>query len=1046
MDCSPVIEYRIKMPDWGSLLSQNSQQYQACYAPQGGSGLDITANSEQSNQANQCRYPRPERRYSVFWNCGTVMQEYSSKKIKRRGRSMKKKKYQYSVALSFSEKQRAYVERVSNELTRLNVRHFYDFNEQENLWGKELTRYLDKIYYEETEYFVPFISKEYVETVWPNLELSAALDRNMNDFRPDYQKYILPVYFDDIRVSGISKSIGYYNANQVTPETLARAIYRKLHPADKESHSIATSDKSINLLGNFTGEFQGMQTKQIETVNSLHLSRIFATCNNDSLAHIIVVYGERGLGKRSSIFSALSAIKGKSIYHVQPFYENRYKYDSIIQSLSLDTSTLLSQNDLDFESDIKRRIISIFTENPSIVYVEHFHQFDEESRKLLYELSVSLITRYTKKDICLIIEFDSDTADRLVEPFYELPPSQTDVLHFNPLLPKEIKECFYNYCGNIKISEENLTYILRSSLGNIMYLNVIINYLQGAGYMCEIDGQLTCKCLPNGALSDVLRKYLLQRYERLDKVLKELLSKSSIIGSIFSVDLLEKPFQIINAAEKLTSIEKISNLIECYTNQTYIFETDDVYNLIRSNISKEQQQEWHSILAHYFQRVLNREKKRKNSLTPEKTISFVYPIAKHFNYAANYQAALPYYFQLISLYTELCDYTNELNIIKDIQFILNLIEMDEAEIDRLESEVLLAKADCYRGLGQYVEAYELYDEVLSFIDDTMYSQTLIDINYNKSYCLYMNGKVIEAQQTLLTLCKRFNLQEEYKKDYIRIISLLASICDATNDYSTQKQLYIEALMYYRENHCDTEYYELLKMASMVFDEVIAIEMEKEAERYFRSNHSIRKLAETLHNLATTELYLMKTEEILIHLDECILLFDSFGSKAVHYPLNTKGIVQMVVEQNYNEAISTFYSSLSASTEAYSEIAIRTNLIQCFIQLKKFDEAYKQIQLVDALIEAEPHGIVPVYNTFYLLNWAVFYFHRNEYKKCEEYLKKLSKQHDIEARHRYIVKSLQYVLRKKQAIKTRNTAGTEPYPIYLNCAEKGLFFATLRFFE
>ena len=77
MDCSPVIEYRSKMPDWDSLLSQNLQQYQACYAPQSGSGLDIAANSEKSNQANQCRYPRPERRYSVFRNCGTVMQEYS---------------------------------------------------------------------------------------------------------------------------------------------------------------------------------------------------------------------------------------------------------------------------------------------------------------------------------------------------------------------------------------------------------------------------------------------------------------------------------------------------------------------------------------------------------------------------------------------------------------------------------------------------------------------------------------------------------------------------------------------------------------------------------------------------------------------------------------------------------------------------------------------------------------------------------------------------------------------------------------------------------
>lgn len=63
MDSSPVIEYHNKMFNWGHLLSQNSQQYQACYAPQSGFELDIVVNSEKSNQANQCRYLRPEHRY-----------------------------------------------------------------------------------------------------------------------------------------------------------------------------------------------------------------------------------------------------------------------------------------------------------------------------------------------------------------------------------------------------------------------------------------------------------------------------------------------------------------------------------------------------------------------------------------------------------------------------------------------------------------------------------------------------------------------------------------------------------------------------------------------------------------------------------------------------------------------------------------------------------------------------------------------------------------------------------------------------------------------
>lgn len=959
---------------------------------------------------------------------------------------MEKKKYQYSVALSFSGKQRSYVERVSEELTRLNIRHFYDFNEQENLWGKDLARFLDKLYFEDAEYFVPFISKEYVETVWPNLELSAALDRNMNDLRPDYQRYILPVYFDDIRVNGIPRSIGYYDANKVSPELLARAIYKKVHPLDNELPPSESFEKSINHLNNSAQEFFGIQTKLIETVNSTYATRISTACRRGSNSYVVVVYGERGLGKRNCISRSLSEIKGRPIYYIQPFYENRYKYDSIIQSLNLDMSNLLSEHDLDFESNIMRRIISKFTEVPSVVYVEHFHEFDENSRRLLYELATTLLIRHSQKNVRLIFEFDSDTAVNLVAPFYELVPSQTEFIQFRCLPPEEITACFYNYCGNIKISEENLTYIIRSSLGNIMYLNVIVNYLQGAGYICEEEGQLTCRCLPDGTLSDVLRKYLLQRYERLDDVLKELLSKSSIIGSIFNADLLEKPFQIINAAEKLSSIEKISNLIECYTDQTYIFETDDVYKLIQSNISNEQQREWHNILARYFQKILNRERKRKNALTTQKTISLVYPIARHFKYAVEYKAAIPYYLQLISLYSKLSDYSNELKIITNIQFMLNQIEMDENELEQIEIVTMLAKADCYKGLGQYIEAYGLYDDVLSFIDDTVYSPILIDVFYNKGYCLYMVGKVTEAQEVLFSINEQFKLRENYKKDYVRIISLIASICDSTNDSATQRQFYLESLAHYRENHCEPEYYKLLKMASMVFDETIALGMEEEAVRFFRSNQSIRNLAESLHNLATTELYLEKTENIKLHINECISLFDTFGSKAVHYPLNTLGLFQMLIDQNYGAAISTFTSALSSSTEAYSEISIRTNLIQCLIQLKKYDEAYKQIVLVDELIAAEPQGIVPVYETFQLLNWVVFFLHRNEYKKCEEYLKKLNKLRNIEDRHKYIVRSLRYILRKKQSLKARNTAGTAPYPIYHHCVEKGLFFATLRFFE
>lgn len=45
---------------------------------------------------------------------------------------MKKKNFEYEVALSFAGEQRDYVEKVSKELSLLNIKHFYDYNEQVN--------------------------------------------------------------------------------------------------------------------------------------------------------------------------------------------------------------------------------------------------------------------------------------------------------------------------------------------------------------------------------------------------------------------------------------------------------------------------------------------------------------------------------------------------------------------------------------------------------------------------------------------------------------------------------------------------------------------------------------------------------------------------------------------------------------------------------------------------------------------------------------------------------------------------------------------------
>lgn len=139
--------------------------------------------------------------------------------------------YKYDVALSFADAQRMYVEKVASSLKQLGVSFFYDNDNQVDLWGKNLIKYLSDIYITQSKYCVIFISKEYCEKNWTIFESEAAEERNFfsHDFER-YQQYILPVRFDNSKIPGLQRSWGYIDATKVSPEELAEKIARKVDP------------------------------------------------------------------------------------------------------------------------------------------------------------------------------------------------------------------------------------------------------------------------------------------------------------------------------------------------------------------------------------------------------------------------------------------------------------------------------------------------------------------------------------------------------------------------------------------------------------------------------------------------------------------------------------------------------------------------------------------------------------------------------------------------------------------------------------------------
>ncbi len=126
------------------------------------------------------------------------------------------------VALSFAGEQRYYALEVARHLKQRGINVFYD--EWEDLWGEELTIKLRQIYSEDARYVVLFISQEYVDKPWPALELRAALERRITTERRDT---ILPVRFDNSVVPGLPDTIGYVQAENLTPVELSVMIAEK---------------------------------------------------------------------------------------------------------------------------------------------------------------------------------------------------------------------------------------------------------------------------------------------------------------------------------------------------------------------------------------------------------------------------------------------------------------------------------------------------------------------------------------------------------------------------------------------------------------------------------------------------------------------------------------------------------------------------------------------------------------------------------------------------------------------------------------------------
>ena len=130
----------------------------------------------------------------------------------------------YDVCLSFAGEQREYVDRVAKLLVSADVRVFYDRYETADLWGEDLVAHFDNVYRKRAKFCVMFVSVNYAQKVWTTHERCSAQARAMRSA----SAYILPVRFDDTEIPGLLETVGFLNANDLTPDQIADFVVAKL--------------------------------------------------------------------------------------------------------------------------------------------------------------------------------------------------------------------------------------------------------------------------------------------------------------------------------------------------------------------------------------------------------------------------------------------------------------------------------------------------------------------------------------------------------------------------------------------------------------------------------------------------------------------------------------------------------------------------------------------------------------------------------------------------------------------------------------------------
>ena len=132
--------------------------------------------------------------------------------------------FEYDVALSFAQENRAVAEELASLLRDKDIKVLFDEYPAAQPGSSDLVTHLAELFRTKARYCVMLISQHYPLKKWTQAERTSAQQHALRDAN----EYLIPVQLDQTEVPGIRETMAYRDLRQHSLESIADWLEQKL--------------------------------------------------------------------------------------------------------------------------------------------------------------------------------------------------------------------------------------------------------------------------------------------------------------------------------------------------------------------------------------------------------------------------------------------------------------------------------------------------------------------------------------------------------------------------------------------------------------------------------------------------------------------------------------------------------------------------------------------------------------------------------------------------------------------------------------------------